>query len=149
MMTSLSYSHYWVGLYLGIPFQAIIRTDDAFRPNTVQVHVDDRVIWTNYDLQPHSFKSCQSGQQDAKSYSSIMSADTTFGRRFTEVGSYRYTSVHRIQAWLERLPLLTSSFPFFLLFFRVFYSVTCRCTLFFCLAQTTYANITPKKPERS
>jgi hypothetical protein len=88
MMTSLSYSHFWVGPYLGILFWVITTNDDAFHPKPVQIHVGDMLTRTNDDLWPYSFTSGQIGEPDRKFYSSITFTGTTFEHSLQKQAKY-------------------------------------------------------------
>jgi plastocyanin len=68
-------------------------TDNAYRPNPLEVRVGDTVTWSNDDATPHTVTSGQNGQPDGQFDSSIMAPQQRFEHTFTQAGEYPYFCV--------------------------------------------------------
>ncbi len=79
--------------YLLFPFFtfAIIPIQDfQFHPSTLRIETGARVIWINYDVEPHDVVSGIPGVRDQRYLSNVLGPGGTFAFTFTEPGEYEY-----------------------------------------------------------
>lgn len=66
--------------------------DKAFLPNPLNVHVGDKVVWKNTDVETHTVTSEPSnGSSQPKFDSELLEPGKTFEHKFEKSGNYRYS----------------------------------------------------------
>lgn len=65
-----------------------------FRPGSVTIHVNDRVVWTNKDDVPHTSTATSWPMGAVKWDSSEMNNGDSFGQPFTVLGTYTYHCIY-------------------------------------------------------
>jgi len=84
--------------YLLYPFftSSIIPIQDfQFHPSILRIETGARVLWINYDVEPHDVVSGIPGMRDQRYLSNLLNPGGTFAFTFTEAGEYQYyCSIH-------------------------------------------------------
>lgn len=84
--------------YLIFPFitSAVIPIQDfQFHPPTLIIETGTRVLWINYDVEPHDVVSGLPGVRDQRYLSNLLNPGGTFSFTFSEAGEYEYyCSIH-------------------------------------------------------
>ncbi len=84
--------------YLLFPFftSSVVPIQDfQYHPDELRIETGTRVLWVNYDVEPHDVVSGLPGVRDQRYLSSLLGPGASFSFTFTEPGEYEYyCSIH-------------------------------------------------------
>jgi len=88
-----------VSIPQGVSSPGCETTSDCFLPDSIEIQVDDTVMWTNADSAAHTVTSGQDATPDGMFDSSLFMSGNTFEFTFDKAGTYTYFCM--VHPWMS------------------------------------------------